>query len=74
MTKTETEIVENVKRVNEQGCLCRLGVDPYEPAFIHRVNRFVKRLYDSGEIVWVTWTNKHGAGWATSANLHRFQS
>ncbi|MFA5053455.1 MAG: hypothetical protein WC565_05315 [Parcubacteria group bacterium] len=64
MTKTEG-ILDRVKTVNGRGDLAGLGTSPTNPNFGTRKFRFIKRLYERGVIVWVKYTPKYGAGWAT---------
>ena len=72
-TKTETEILKRVVRVNKLGILCGLGIHPDEEEFNSPQYRFVKRLYDKGLIVFVPWNAKDGAGWVTPETKSLFQ-
>jgi hypothetical protein len=63
MTKSELKILERVRRRNDAGALCGLGVSPGDECLDHRSWRFEKRLIDGGHIHWVPFTPKLGAGW-----------
>ena len=73
MTKAETEIIERIQRANKFGALCGLSISPADRDFNHRRFRFVKRLYEAEAIIWVSYTPKHGAGWATPEALAAFR-
>lgn len=68
LTSTEQKILDRVRYHSERGALCGLGVQPGDPHYQSREFRFVKRLADSGAIVWVAWTPRLGAGWAISGS------
>ncbi len=62
MTKSEENILALVRKCNEFGALAGLSVSPGELAFTKKEFRFVKRLYDAEQILWLE-TKVHGAGW-----------
>jgi hypothetical protein len=63
MTKAETTILRRVQEVNDRGGLKGLCTDPHASNFTAHEHRFVKRLYEAGEILWVDYNPKLGAGW-----------
>lgn len=63
MTKSEAEILRRVREANDSGALKGLGTNPTESTFCSREFRFIKHLYDSGQILWVDYTVGLGAGW-----------
>jgi type 1 glutamine amidotransferase len=71
-TKAEAKILATVKRCNDMGALAGLVVDPEHASYNTYKFRFVKRLAEKGEIVWVPWTPELGAGWVLACNLGRF--
>ena len=63
MTRSEATILRRVQEVNDRGGLKGLLTDPKDTNFSDYEHRFVKRLYDAGEILWVDYNPKLGAGW-----------
>ena len=63
VTKAEGDILTKVRGTNAQGALAGLGVDPFDPSFRLRKNRFIARLYEEGRLAWVPWSRPLGAGW-----------
>lgn len=63
MTKAELEILRKIREANDMGAVKGLGVQPTDPDFSSKEHRFIKRLYDAGEILWSGYTYKLGAGW-----------
>ena len=63
MTKSEAEVIRKVREANDAGGLKGLGTTPTAPTFYLQEYRFVRRLYESGEILWVDYTDRLGAGW-----------
>jgi hypothetical protein len=63
MTNAEVEILRRVREANNLGGLKGLSTNPQDPKFSDKEHRFVKRLYDVGEILWVDYAPKLGSGW-----------
>lgn len=63
MTKTEQSILARVRDVNDRGALRGLGVSPHDAHYVSPQWRFVRRLCEAGQIRYVDWTPKLGAGW-----------
>lgn len=68
MTKTESTILNRVSGINSQGGLAGLGTSPEDSDFGSKQHRFVKRLYESGALVWVGYTKDLGSGWAVAGS------
>ena len=64
MTKTEEKILAKVRTANEAGALAGLATSPEDADFQADEHRFIRRLNDRGELVWMPWSEKFGAGWA----------
>lgn len=67
MTKTEQALLDRIQGVNDRGGLAG-GVGPDNEAFEKPDNRFLRRLYVKGAIVWVKYTPALGAGWAIAGH------
>jgi hypothetical protein len=72
-TKAETKILALVRKSNDMGYLAGLYVAPEDKRYAtDREFRFVKRLHESGEIVWVPYSPQFGAGWALKEKASLF--
>ncbi len=63
LTKSEQRILDAVRKENQKGCFAGIGTDPHSPNFSTLENRFVKRLFDHGALLWMPYSNKFGMGW-----------
>jgi hypothetical protein len=63
MTKYETGTLILVRKINDLGGLMNLGTNPTDSTFHSKECRFVKSLYEAGEIFWVGHTDRLGSGW-----------
>jgi len=63
-TKAEQAILVKVRTANEAGALAGLSTAPGEANFGAHAFRFLRRLNDRGELVWMPRSTKFGAGWA----------
>lgn len=63
-TKAEADILAKVRAANQAGALCGLSTAPGEANFGDQKFRFLRRLNDLGELAWMPFSRRFGAGWA----------
>lgn len=72
MTKTEQALLAKVRAANMLGALAGLSTSPESSNFETPKNRFIRRLHTRGDLVWMPFSVKFGAGWVVRDLVEHF--